>query len=107
MMDAEKGLGSTILLYALKRKYRNAEIQFIWQYLFPSKYRKKDARTGIRHRYHISSKNIRSALHQASNKLKIKKRVTPHTLSHSFATHLLDDGYDIRTVQESLGLKKV
>lgn len=105
--DLKKGCGATLLPKALHKKYPNAPIKLKWQYLFPSRFRQKDPRTGIRHRYHISPRKIRGSVHSAVQKIKIQKHVTPHTFRHSFATHLLKNGYDIRTVQELLGHKSV
>lgn len=105
--DLEKGLGKTILPNALSRKYPGAASKFIWQYLFPAKNRRRDPRSGTRHRYHISARNLRQTLKRASYTLNISKRVTPHTFRHSFATHLLANGYDIRTVQDLLGHKNL
>lgn len=105
--DLKKGFGKTILPNALSRKYPGAESKFIWQYLFPARNRRRDPRSGIRHRYHISAKNLRQALKRKANALNISKRVTPHTFRHSFATHLLQNGYDIRTVQDLLGHKSL
>jgi len=105
--DLQKGLGQTILPRALSVKYPGAEYLFRWQYLFPSKSRRLDPRTGKRHRYHISASELREQVKQMVHQLDIQKHVTPHTFRHSFATHLLKSGYDIRTVQELLGHKSV
>lgn len=106
-LDLEKGFGKTILPKSLAIKYPNAAVHFKWQYLFPSKKRSNDPRSGIWHRYHISARNVRRAIQKAVNKTNIDKHVTTHTFRHSFATHLLKNGYDIRTVQELLGHKSV
>ena len=91
-------------LEKLKRaKYPGASTEFNWQYLFPSEVRRKDARTGLVHRYHQSEKKIQRAVKQAAMKSGCTKRVSPHVFRHSFATHLLRNGYDVRTVQELLG----
>jgi len=87
MLDLEKGFGETILPKALARKYPGAAKDVRWQYLFPSKKRSADPRSGVRHRYHISQRDIRRAVRRASNQHSIQKHVTPHTFRHSFATH--------------------
>jgi len=105
--DLAKGYGSVYLPYALARKYPNADREWIWQYVFPSKRLSVDPRTGIVRRHHISESSLQKAVREAARRAGINKRVTCHTLRHSFATHLLQNGYDIRTVQELLGHKDV
>jgi integron integrase len=105
--DLDHGLGSVYLPYALERKYPHADRQWIWQYVFPSGRISKDPRSGIVRRHHLDESGLQRAVKQAGFAAKIDKRVSCHTFRHSFATHLLQNGYDIRTVQELLGHKDV
>ncbi len=105
--DLAEGYGRVYLPFALDRKYPGAGIEFGWQYCFPSNKRSTNPRTGVIARHHLYENNIGRAIKAAARKVGVDKRVSSHTLRHSFATHLLDSGYDIRTVQELLGHKDV
>ena len=91
------------LPYALARKYPSAEKEFNWHYLFPSYKLSMDPETNVIRRHHIHETGLQKAIRLTAKKMKINKRVTCHTLRHSFATHLLQRGVDIRTLQEQLG----
>lgn len=101
--DLKDGYGQVPLPYAFERKSTSAASNWIWQYVFPSSKRMTNYETGEMTRHHMSPSTVHKAVKQAAISAGITKRVTCHTLRHSFATHLLESGHDIRTVQELLG----
>jgi integron integrase len=101
--DVDDGFGDTSLPYALSRKYRGAASDIGWQYVFPASRRATDPLDGIKKRHHLDESVVQRAVRAAARRAGVDKPVSPHTFRHCFATHLLESGADIRTVQELLG----
>ena len=101
--DLTRGVGRVVLPFAVGRKYPSAAAEWRWQFVFPAARICRDPRFGPASRYHLHESVVQKAVAEAARSAGLTKRIGPHTLRHCFATHLLEAGYDIRTVQELLG----
>lgn len=106
-LDVEQGIGRVVLPNALDRKYPNAGKEWGWQWIFPATRYYVNEATGVKYKHHLHESVIQKAVKEAAGRAGLSKPATCHSFRHSFATHLLEDGYDIRTVQELLGHKDV
>ena len=101
--DLKNNYAGVFLVNALEEKYKNASKEFIWQWFFPAKQLTKEKDSSSYRRYHLHPSHVQKAIKKAVNQAKLIKRASAHTFRHSFASHLLQDNYDIRVIQELLG----